>query len=510
MSKVALILKGAPDTMSRLSPELYIMILRCCLNDTADKQSHRKDWLAIRHTSALFKALLLSVDLQDFNPFKDLVVSFNSLSEGHTSFDAVFRGLTRRLQRMNILQSTAPFPITMKLEFLHSEVQPRGTIRAVFDSLECPSVINNLQSLKIVLSTNKTHSIPIPTFPNLHSLYLHLDHVKNGYSGVCCLGQGIGTYDDEPIHFIIRAPKLRMLTIITKNPSIVRVESPRHLAYLSLDLGRVGCRECRKDRNHAQHTLQHMVTRPGTMFDNFGGIASGLTDLDLSVKVSWLDGTPLLQFPNLTRFKLRTTNPTCEPVSGPVTALHLPKVERIELLLCDTRTINFAESSMPKLRALRLFTPCYMEELGEDLQVFRRKEGTWTRNNFLVEYPNLERVVIAVHGIDQSSYLPVPVQWVEVKVVMLAADVGIADMIGDVVMPSLEQIILIYPAWRESGDLYSGGREKLTETYIQERKKLANRFPGIPIKSCSSTDECDEDEYEVMKTATVFDSNAWR
>jgi hypothetical protein len=218
-----------------------VIMLRSCLDDPADSQSHCKDWLSIRHTSPQFKALLPSVDLRDFNPFKSLLVTFDG--EREDSFNAVFKRLTRRLEHMNALQSTTSFPITVGLEFLRCLIQHMSAVHAVFNSLECAPVIQNMQSLRITLATDEAHRIPIPTFPNLEDLYLRLDDaIAAAPSGeVCCLGQGIGNYENEQIHFIIRTPNLRTLTIITSNPSVVRIESPRYLEHLSLDLQRVGC-----------------------------------------------------------------------------------------------------------------------------------------------------------------------------------------------------------------------------------------------------------------------------
>jgi hypothetical protein len=227
------------------------------------------------------------------------------------------------------------------------------------------------------------------------------------------------------------------------------------------------------------------------MFDDFGGLATGLTCLELSVKVSWLDGTNILHFPNLTVFNLRTTNPTRQPTSAPVTTLQLPKVEKSQLFLCDTRTINFVESYLPNLRDLRLFTPCYVKDwIGG-------KEGTWTRNNFLVEYQNLDHILIAVHGIERFAPPPVPVQWDGVKRVALAMDVEIADILGHVKMPMLEEITLIYPQWGiDRHDwhvegwvrLRAGARMLVNMCYDKEVDELSAHFPGYVVTTHDKRD----------------------
>ena len=192
-----------------------------------------------------------------------------------------------------------------------------------------------------------------------------------------------------------------------------------------------------------------------------------------------------------------------QPASAPVTALQLPKVERVCLFLCDTRIIDFAGSSMPGLRHLRVFTPCYVKNLmgGE--------EGTRTRRNFLVNYQNLEHIMISAHGIEKSAPL-MQVEWESVKRVTLAMDVGIADLVGHVKMPILEEITLIYPQWRV--DQYKGQGEtwdKVRETmkklvdvcYDEEINKLSKNFPGIPTKGYLSFDGPDDDSFDVMKKA---------
>jgi hypothetical protein len=125
-------------------------------------------------------------------------------------------------------------------------------------------------------------------------------------------------------------------------------------------------------------------------------------------------------------------------MSAPVTALQLPKVEKICLFLCNTCTMDFAGSSMPSLRHLRVFMLCYVKN------VMGRREGTRTRRNFLINYQNLKHIMIAAHSIKKSAFL-VEVEWKSVKRVMLTIDVGIADLVGHVKMPILEEILLIYP-----------------------------------------------------------------
>ncbi|KAF8230977.1 hypothetical protein L208DRAFT_1399664 [Tricholoma matsutake] len=56
-----------------------------------------------------------------------------------------------------------------------------------------------------------------------------------------------------------------------------------------------------------QPTLPRALLHQNAMFKNFNGVATELTHLDLSIKISWPEGVDSLHFPNVIALRLRMT-----------------------------------------------------------------------------------------------------------------------------------------------------------------------------------------------------------
>jgi hypothetical protein len=251
-----------------------------------------------------------------------------------------------------------------------------------------------------------------------------------------------------------------------------------------------------------------------------------LTRLDLSVKLSWLEGIDTLRLPNVTVLKMRTTSAYHSPQSSPVTKLDAPRLEKASLQLCDTRIIDFTGSTFAgSVKQLMVSTPCYvMKKMEHDTWI-------WTRVNFIVHYPRVEEIVLAVHGIQLPSPLQNRVQWCSIKKLSLMMDVGIADLLQGVDMPLLETVRLVYPEWRMKETLYSDERDERNATsdeedertsvrwrtprvlvkqlvdhyYHEEYNKLSARFPHLKIDVCYSSERPDKDYFDELTRVTVHE-----
>jgi hypothetical protein len=177
------------------------------------------------------------------------------------------------------------------------------------------------------------------------------------------------------------------------------VEDARQLKALGINFMIVGCRwGCGRHDDSARCTFKHALLCPRAIFNNFNAVAIMLTHLDLSVKLSWLEGVDTLCLPNVTVLKMCMTSTYHSPQSSPITKLDAPKLEKASLQLCDTRIIDFTGSTfVGSIKRLMVSTPCYvMKKMECDMQI-------WTQVNFVVYYPRVEEIVLAMHGIQLPS-----------------------------------------------------------------------------------------------------------
>jgi hypothetical protein len=295
---------------------------------------------------------------------------------------------------------------------------------------------------------------------------------------------------------VIRASQLRTLSIVSSNPSIVRVEDTRQLRALGINFMIVGCWwGCGRHDDSARCTLKHALLRPRAIFNDFDAVAIMLTCLDLSVKLSWLEGVDTLCLPNVTVLKMRTTSTYHSPQSSPVTKLDAPRLKKASLQLCDTRIINFTGSTFAgSVKQLMVSTPCYvMKKMEHDTWI-------WTWVNFIVYYLRVEEIVLAVHSIQLLSPSQNRVQWCSIKMLSLLMDVGIADLLQGIDMPLLETVRLMYPEWRMKETLYSDKRDEQNATSDEEDERTAVHWHTLRVLVKQLVDHYYHEEFNKLST----------
>lgn len=186
-----------------------------------------------------------------------------------------------------------------------------------------------------------------------------------------------------------------------------------------------------------------------TLFPSFIGISSLLTHLHLSVRNSWLHGINQLDLPNVTNLVIRTVGVRYGPQPEPTITINAPQLEVGHFLLSDLRSIDFHGSTFTStVKELLVSTPCYsLTTLGSPTMT--QASGTcWTHQNFLTAYPEVEKAVITVHGLQAlPSELP-RVRWPKIKKLFLVFETDVADFISHIDMPAMEHVTLVYPDWR--------------------------------------------------------------
>lgn len=186
-----------------------------------------------------------------------------------------------------------------------------------------------------------------------------------------------------------------------------------------------------------------------TLFPSFIGISSLLTHLHLSVRNSWLHGINQLDLPNVTNLVIHTVGVRYGPQPEPTITINAPQLEVGHFLLSDLRSIDFHGSTFTStVKELLVSTPCYsLTTLGSPTMT--QASGTcWTHQNFLTAYPEVEKAVITVHGLQAlPSELP-RVRWPKIKKLFLVFETDVADFISHIDMPAMEHVTLVYPDWR--------------------------------------------------------------
>jgi hypothetical protein len=189
-----------------------------------DRHIIHKDWLAIRHTSPQFRDLLGAPSLEARNPYKMFTAEF----EGQT-YDGLAVDFQKAIDlfgmwadHLNVLQSATPFPITLMMKFTRCLAVPAEDICSMFAGLQKPHIAGTISSFNLTIASDFTHIVDLPSFPILEHLHLHLNNMKSSLHrtlGRCCFPT---TEPDNQM--VIRASQLQTLSIVSSNPSIVRVE----------------------------------------------------------------------------------------------------------------------------------------------------------------------------------------------------------------------------------------------------------------------------------------------
>jgi hypothetical protein len=136
-----------------------------------------------------------------------------------------------------------------------------------------------------------------------------------------------------------------MLSIISSNPSIVQVEDVRQLKVLGINFMIVGC-QCGRHDNGVCCTLKHALLCPRAIFNNFDAVVIALTCLDVSLKLSWLEGINTLHLPNVIVLKMCMTSTYHSPQSSPITKLDMPKLKKAVYNYATSESSNSPEAHL--------------------------------------------------------------------------------------------------------------------------------------------------------------------
>jgi hypothetical protein len=125
-----------------------------------------------------------------------------------------------------------------------------------------------------------------------------------------------------------------------------------------------------------------------------------------------------------------------------------PRVQVVQLLLGDTRSISFQGGVLPSTIKRIVISTHHCSFLPSGAVSILQPSGLYcTHPEFFSHLPHLEEAVIAVHGLPPWSSVRPAVQWPVLKKLLVVFEVGVADFISHIDMPMADAVSIIYPEW---------------------------------------------------------------